>query len=148
MSKEIGSDSETEETKAAVEQALSDRRLEMAVTDCKVGGVDAAGAPAKKQVAAPEPAEEPKKPDLTVVASEEAPEPEAPPPPPPPTGSADPAAEARFAEIKINIFNSLIDTVDLTELGKLESAQVREEITDIVTEIISLRNRNRSGPGG
>ena len=33
---------ETEETKAAVEQALSDRRLEMAVTDCKVGGVDAA----------------------------------------------------------------------------------------------------------
>ena len=98
------------------------------------------GAPAKKQVAAPEPAEEPKKPDLTVVASEEAPEPEAPPPPPPPTGSADPAAEARFAEIKINIFNSLIDTVDLTELGKLESAQVREEITDIVTEIISLRN--------
>ena len=101
------------------------------------------GAPAKKQVEAPapqvQPAEEAKKPDLTVVASEEAPKP-ADPPPPAPKASSDPAAEARFSEIKINIFNSLIDTVDLTELGKLESAQVREEITDIVTEITSLRN--------
>ena len=101
------------------------------------------GVPAKKQVEAPapqaQPAEGAKKPDLTVVASEEAPKPAAP-PPPAPKASSDSAAEARFSEIKINIFNSLIDTVDLTELGKLESAQVREEITDIVTEIISLRN--------
>ena len=111
------------------------------------------GAPAKKPAVEPPPQPEsadveeaPKKPDLTVVASDqpeakkEAPKQPAPPPPPANKPTGDPAAEARFAEIKINVFNSLIDTVDLTELAKLETAQVREEITDIVTEIISLRN--------
>ncbi len=52
----------------------------------------------------------------------------------------DDEGEARFAEMKIGIFNTMIDTVDLTELGKLGHNQVREEITDTVTEIISLRN--------
>ncbi|CUW38431.1 Flp pilus assembly protein, ATPase CpaF(Type II secretion system protein E,108-384) [Magnetospirillum sp. XM-1] len=58
-----------------------------------------------------------------------------------------PAAAARGAEmdqrlsdIKIAIFNDLIDSVDPTELGNLEPAQVREEISDIVAEIISMRN--------
>ncbi len=111
------------------------------------------GAPAKKPAVEPppqpEPADvedEPKKPDLTVVSEEpeakkeEPKKEEAPPPPSAAKPAADPAAEVRFAETKINVFNSLIDTVDLTELGKLESSQIREEITDIVTEIISLRN--------
>ena len=110
------------------------------------------GETAKKQVEAPpvEPqaeetaVDETAKPDLTVVAAEPEEKPkkkEAPPPPPPKAKAAtDPAAEARFSEAKINIFNALIDTVDLTELGKLEASQIREEITDIVTEIISLRN--------
>ncbi len=52
----------------------------------------------------------------------------------------DEAAEARFAETKIGIFNALVDTIDLAELSKLAPDQVREEISDIVTEIISLRN--------
>ena len=52
----------------------------------------------------------------------------------------DDEGEARFADMKIGIFNTMIDTVDLTELGKLGHNQVREEITDTVTEIISLRN--------
>ncbi|MCH8038529.1 MAG: CpaF family protein, partial [Proteobacteria bacterium] len=109
------------------------------------------GAPTGKQAeATPSPpaeapeAEDTAKPDLTVVDTkpEEKPKkPEAPPPAPPKAKtSTDPVAEARFADAKINIFNALIDTVDLTELGKLESSQIREEITDIVTEIISLRN--------
>ncbi len=112
------------------------------------------GTPAKKQVEAPSsspPPEEPAaedstKPELTVVETkpeekpEKKPEKKEAPPPPKAKGPVDPAAEARFAEAKINIFNALIDTVDLTELGKLESSQIREEITDIVTEIISLRN--------
>ncbi len=108
------------------------------------------GATTKKQAAPPPPPEaveeEAPKPDLTVVESAPVQEPpqkeDAAPLPktPAPKATVDPVAEARFAETKIQIFNSLIDTVDLTELAKLDATQVREEITDIVTEIISLRN--------
>ncbi|CAA7611454.1 Flp pilus assembly protein, ATPase CpaF [Candidatus Terasakiella magnetica] len=47
--------------------------------------------------------------------------------------------DQRLSDLKIAIFNDLIDSVDPTELGKLEPAQVREEISDIVAEIISMR---------
>ncbi|MDA8233120.1 MAG: CpaF family protein [Magnetospirillum sp.] len=50
------------------------------------------------------------------------------------------AADDRLSDIKVSIFNDLIDSVDPTELGKLDAAQVREEISDIVAEIISMRN--------
>ena len=53
---------------------------------------------------------------------------------------ADEAAEQKFAESKIAIFNVLIDSVDLTEISKLGPEQVREEIQEIVSEIITLRN--------
>ncbi|MBF0168078.1 MAG: CpaF family protein [Alphaproteobacteria bacterium] len=46
----------------------------------------------------------------------------------------------RLQDVKIGIFNDLINSVDLTEISKLSPAQVREEITDIVAEIISMRN--------
>lgn len=45
----------------------------------------------------------------------------------------------RYNETKQSIFTSLIEAVDLTELGKLELSQVREEITDIVGEIIAMK---------
>ncbi len=45
----------------------------------------------------------------------------------------------RYNETKQSIFSSLVEAVDLTELGKLESSQVREEITDIVGEIIAMK---------
>ena len=48
--------------------------------------------------------------------------------------------DQRLSDIKIAIFNDLIDSVDPTELGKLDPLQVREEISDIVSEIISMRN--------
>jgi pilus assembly protein CpaF len=48
--------------------------------------------------------------------------------------------DRRLSDIKIAIFNDLIDSVDPTELAKLAPAQVREEISDIVSEIISMRN--------
>ena len=63
---------------------------------------------------------------------------EAPPPPPPPAKSAE--MDGRLSDIKISIFNDLIDSVDLTELSKLDPSAVREEISDIVSEIISMRN--------
>ena len=49
--------------------------------------------------------------------------------------------ENRYLEIKTNVFNALVEAVDLTELGKLSSIQVREEITDIVGEIIAMQNQ-------
>ena len=51
----------------------------------------------------------------------------------------------RLAEVKVNVFNDLIESVDLTELGKLDPAQVREEIGDIVAEIINMRGLVLSG---
>ncbi|MBF0129748.1 MAG: CpaF family protein [Alphaproteobacteria bacterium] len=88
--------------------------------------------------AEPRPAAAPAEPAARAPAP---PQPAAPPPPPPP--SAQPqkdGADERLSDIKINIFNDLIDSVDLTEISKLDPAQVREEISDIVSEIISMRN--------
>ncbi len=83
-----------------------------------------------------------------VAAPVPAPESAAVPPPQaaaaPPQPSAAPAAhggeaDQRLSDIKVTIFNDLIEAVDPTELGKLAPAQMREEISDIVSEIISMR---------
>ncbi len=49
------------------------------------------------------------------------------------------AASERLAEIKVLVFNDLLEAVDLAEISKLETEQVREEITDMTAEIISMR---------
>ncbi|MGD9637493.1 MAG: CpaF family protein [Alphaproteobacteria bacterium] len=46
----------------------------------------------------------------------------------------------RLSEIKISVFSDLINSVDLVDLAKLNQEQVREEISDIVSEIISMRS--------
>lgn len=46
----------------------------------------------------------------------------------------------RLGDMKVSIFNDLISSVDLTEIAKLDHVQVREEISDIIAEIISMRN--------
>ncbi|MCP4395035.1 MAG: CpaF family protein [Alphaproteobacteria bacterium] len=51
-----------------------------------------------------------------------------------------PEEKERLGEVKISIFNDLINSVDLAEVAKLDASQVREEITDIIAEIISMRN--------
>ncbi len=76
-------------------------------------------------------------PDLKPVAKVAAP------PPPPP--KHDPHAEARqkpesYYDIKGTIFNALIDAIDLTQLGQLDRGAARDEIRDIVNEIISLKD--------
>ncbi|MGH6718798.1 MAG: CpaF family protein, partial [Alphaproteobacteria bacterium] len=48
--------------------------------------------------------------------------------------------ERRFAEIKVSVFNALIESVDLTELTKMPSASVRDEIGDIIGEIVSMKS--------
>jgi pilus assembly protein CpaF len=77
----------------------------------------------------------------------------APPPPPLPGGSAKsaskpapkapPPADERSEEYyrtKTAIFNALIDTIDLAQLAQLDTDSAREEIRDIVIEIISIKN--------
>ena len=46
----------------------------------------------------------------------------------------------RLAEIKIAVFNDLLEAVDLAEISKLNPDEVREEINDMVAEIISMRS--------
>src|SRR5262245_51031272 len=48
--------------------------------------------------------------------------------------------DSRLQEIKQNVFNDLISTVDLAELAKLDHKSVREAIGEVVAEIINLRN--------
>ena len=51
-----------------------------------------------------------------------------------------PVAKERLQEVKVGIFNDLIEAVDLAGLSKLSDESVREEISDIVSEIISMRD--------
>jgi len=45
-----------------------------------------------------------------------------------------------FYEVKTSIFTALIEAIDLSQLSKLDSDSAREEIRDIVNEIISIKN--------
>ena len=65
----------------------------------------------------------------------------------PPPKRAEPVAEApqrrhseEYYDVKTTVFNALIDTIDLTQLSKLDSVAAREEIRDIVSEIIQIKN--------
>jgi pilus assembly protein CpaF len=77
----------------------------------------------------------------------------APPPPVAPKPALKPAMQAPAAavkaivdnrsedyyQIKTTIFNALIDTIDLAQLAQLDPDSAREEIRDIVNEIISIK---------
>ena len=47
---------------------------------------------------------------------------------------------AEYYEVKTTIFNALIDTIDLSQLARLDNETASDEIRDIVTEIISIKN--------
>ncbi len=73
-----------------------------------------------------------------------APKPQAAAPPPPPR-TPEPEQQARrhseeYYDVKTTVFNALIDTIDLTQLSKLDASAAREEIRDIVSEIIQVKN--------
>ena len=97
---------------------------------------------------AAKPAPSAPKADLRAVPkTEEAPKPKSNPKPaaatPPPAkdhANLFGGQEQKYNEVKQSIFASLVEAVDLTELSKLQSTQVREEITDIVGEIIAMQN--------
>jgi pilus assembly protein CpaF len=56
-----------------------------------------------------------------------------------PTQKSRPHSE-EYYDVKTTVFNALIDTIDLTQLAKLDAASAREEIRDIVSEIIQIKN--------
>jgi pilus assembly protein CpaF len=75
------------------------------------------------------------------------------PPAPPPASTSNPrmqpSAEVAdqpeyrseaYYRVKSTIFNALIETIDLTQLAQLDPESARDEIRDIVAEIISIKN--------
>ncbi|MBY0382865.1 MAG: Flp pilus assembly complex ATPase component TadA [Xanthobacteraceae bacterium] len=66
-------------------------------------------------------------------------------PPLVPAGAAPPpVVESRrsdnYYQVKGTIFGALIEAIDLAQLGKLDAESAREEIRDIVNEIIAIKN--------
>ncbi len=47
---------------------------------------------------------------------------------------------AEYYTVKTTVFNALIDTIDLAQLSQVDKKVAREEIRDIVTEILSIKN--------
>ncbi|HAE95027.1 MAG TPA: protein kinase, partial [Hyphomonas atlantica] len=64
---------------------------------------------------------------------------------PPPEPKPEPVRKVnqqtdQYYATKMTIFNALIDTIDLSQLAQLDAESAREEIRDIVVEIISIKN--------
>src|SRR4051794_34703933 len=61
------------------------------------------------------------------------------PPPPKPTVRIPDQRSDDYYQIKTTVFNALIDTIDLAQLAQLDPDSAREEIRDIVNEIIAIK---------
>ncbi|MDR6872553.1 pilus assembly protein CpaF [Bosea sp. BE125] len=59
--------------------------------------------------------------------------------PPPPVPVETPRSD-EYYQMKSMIFGALIEAIDLSQLAKLDGESAREEIRDIINEIISLKN--------
>ncbi len=109
------------------------------------------------QAAAPPPKPAPPAPEVREHPAAEAPAADLPPmdPKPAPAAAAaaseKPVAAARpkpqgarrsddYYDIKTTIFNALIDAIDLTQLAQLDRDSARDEIRDIVNEIIAIKD--------
>jgi pilus assembly protein CpaF len=61
-------------------------------------------------------------------------------PPAPKPAASTPRRSDNYYDIKSTIFNALIDAIDLTQLSQLDREGARDEIRDIVNEIITLKD--------
>jgi pilus assembly protein CpaF len=61
-------------------------------------------------------------------------------PEPPKTAMPDIARSEEYYQTKGIVFGALIEAIDLAQLSKLDGDSAREEIRDIINEIISLKN--------
>ncbi len=113
-------------TAAAASEAFggADIAAEVAFAEAPVVEEPAApkSTPKAKPAAAPKPAPEPE-----VKTSDAA-------------KALDQARDSSLEEAKIGIFSALVDSIDLTELSKLDPQTMRTEISDIIGEIISVKN--------
>jgi pilus assembly protein CpaF len=73
-------------------------------------------------------------PDIGVQQTRNVPPPKAPPP------QEHGRRSDNYYDIKSTIFNALIDAIDLTQLAQLDREAARDEIRDIVNEIIALKD--------
>jgi pilus assembly protein CpaF len=62
------------------------------------------------------------------------------PPPAPARSSATRERSESYYDTKSQVFSALIDTIDLSQLAKLAPDNAREEIRDIVNDIIAIKN--------
>ena len=60
--------------------------------------------------------------------------------PPPPAPVIESRRSDNYYQVKATIFGALIEAIDLAQLAKLDSESAREEIRDIVNEIIAIKN--------
>jgi pilus assembly protein CpaF len=58
----------------------------------------------------------------------------------PPRAPAETRRSENYYEVKGSIFGALIEAIDLAQLAKLDAESAREEIRDIVNEIIAIKN--------
>ena len=82
----------------------------------------------------------PPKPSSTPTASSKPTAKAAPPPPPKEKVAAIDNRSDEYYRTKTEVFNALIDTIDLSQLAQLDQESAREEIRDIVIEIVSIKN--------
>lgn len=87
----------------------------------------------------------PEAPQQVTTAPPVAPAASAPPKPAPPPRQAPAAPKQRergeaYYDTKSQVFSALIDTIDLSQLAKLDPDAAREEIRDIVNDIIAIKN--------
>ncbi len=59
---------------------------------------------------------------------------------PSPPSAIDSRRSENYYEVKGTIFGALIEAIDLTQLARLDAESAREEIRDIVNEIIAIKN--------
>ena len=119
------------------------------------GGTNPPSPPVDKPAAAAQPP--PAQPSVASGAPE-VPAPSSPPAAPPPQAALPsvppkPSGQTRsrqepggvrrsenFYDVKTTVFSALIDTIDLSQLARLDAESAREEIRDIVNDIIALKN--------
>ncbi len=88
----------------------------------------------------PKSASPPPKPSTPPMASSKPTNKSAPPPPPKEKIAAIDNRSDEYYRTKTEVFNALIDTIDLSQLAQLDQESAREEIRDIVIEIVSIKN--------
>jgi pilus assembly protein CpaF len=88
----------------------------------------------------PKSAPPPPKPSTPPMASSKPTNKSAPPPPPKEKIATIDNRSDEYYRTKTEVFNALIDTIDLSQLAQLDQESAREEIRDIVIEIVSIKN--------